>query len=73
MNLQVAPLIQSTYDELLLAKTEIMHNTTSDVTEDVVKIEENLAESILLFQQYTHYYMITLVPNSMLMYFKLFK
>merc|ERR1711871_1250189 len=74
MNVNEAPLIQSVYDELLLMKTQVMHNTTSDTTEDdIVKIEEALAGHLAVFQQYTYYYMITLVPNSMLMWFKLFK
>ena len=46
--------------------------TTSEVAEqDIVQVEDVLAVHIETFKQYTYYYMITLVPNSMLMWFKL--
>ena len=68
MNLEEAPTIQRVYDTLLSMKAE----TTSEVAEqDIVQVEDVLAVHIETFKQYTYYYMITLVPNSMLMWFKL--
>ena len=74
MNTVEAPQIQTVYDSLLSMKTDIMHNASAGVSEqDIVMVEDELAGHIEMFQLYTYYYMITLVPNSMLMWFKLFK
>lgn len=74
MNIEEAPQIQTVYDNLLSMNTESIHRTSSDVSEqDMVRTEDELAGHIEMFQLYTYYYMITLVPNSMLMWFKLFK
>ena len=68
MNLVVATSIEDSFNDLLLTKSSMTNATSAMDWLDIQAKEDTLLEHIGSFQYFTSVYMITLVPNSMLMW-----